>query len=268
MPTTVMALVPHPDDAEYHAGGLLGKFVLEGAKIIIVTVTDGRVGSYEFDPEELARERNEEAMKAAEVLGAEPPIMLGYPDFGLDLLPPGVLREQFVRLIRQHKPDVVVAEDAFAADEVHPDHRAVAIAASDAIQYAGLPLVYPEQIAQGLEAHIVREKYYFAENISRANLIVDVTATMGQKLAALAQHRSQIIFLVDGILQQAEMAGIDLRALFGDAVNDHLAVFTWGMQAQAQEIGQKAGYTYAEAYRYERFHPMIESLLKSTENAG
>jgi LmbE family N-acetylglucosaminyl deacetylase len=262
-PKLILALVPHPDDAEFYAGGTLAKMIAEGARAIIAVATDGRCGSFECGSDALIRLRAEEAKQAAAVLGAEPPILLGYPDMGLDSLPPGLLREQFIRLIRQYKPDVVFAEDPFAPGEVHPDHRATAWAASDAIHYASLPLVHPEHLAEGLQPHFVPEKYFYAENPTKANKIVDISSTMEKKLAALAEHKTQMTFLVEDVLRQACIAGLDLEALLGEAVHDPMAAISWALKAQAAEIGQRAGVQYGEAFRYARFHPFVEALLPS-----
>jgi LmbE family N-acetylglucosaminyl deacetylase len=263
MPKTILALVPHPDDAEFYAGGTLAKMIAEGAKAIIIVATDGRCGSFQHGSQILIHLRAEEAKHAAAVLGAEPPIMLGHADMGLDSLRPGLLREQFIRLIRQYKPDIVFAEDPFATDEFHPDHRAVAWAASDAINYAFLPLVHPEHMTEGLQPHFVPEKYFYAENPAKANKVVDISDTMEKKLAALAEHKTQMTFLVEDVIRQARIAGLDLAALLGDAASDPVAAVGWALKAQAIEVGQKVGVEYGEAFRYVRFHPFVENILES-----
>jgi len=261
-PKMILALVPHPDDAEFYAGGTIARMITEGAQAVIVVATDGCKGSFQHDSETLIRLRGAEAKKAVAVLGAEPPVMLGHADMELDALPPGFLREQFVRLIRQYKPDVVIAEDPFAPDEVHPDHRAVAWAASDAISYASLPLVHPEHLAEGLQPHFVPEKYFYAEDPSTANKIVDITDTMEKKLSALAEHKTQMAFLVEDVLRQARLAGLDLDALLGESLNDPMTAVAWALKAQAGKVGQRIGVQYGEAFRYARFHPFVESLLE------
>ena len=265
MPKTVLALVPHPDDAEFYAGGTLAQMIAEGATVHIVVATDGRCGSFNHDGDSLARLRTEEMRRAAAVLGAQPPILLGYPDMGLDQLPPGVLREKFIRALRQVRPDIVFAEDPYAPFETHPDHRAVAWAATEAISYARLPLVYPEHLAEGLMPHLVVEKYFYTDTPSPTSKIVDITDMIGRKIAALAAHRSQVEFLVAGVLMEARLAGLDLRALFGPAADDPVALLAWGVQATAAEIGRQAGVQYAEAFRYERFGPLVEGMIRIKE---
>jgi LmbE family N-acetylglucosaminyl deacetylase len=268
MPGRVLVFSPHPDDAEFFAGGTIARMVADGAEALIVVVSDGRRGSFESDSEALAGLRREEAARGAAALGAREPIWLGHPDLELDTLPAGRLREEFIRLIRRHRPNVVIAQDASSLGEVHPDHRAVALAASDALNFCALPLLHPEHAAEGLEPHFVVEKYFYAAAPSGVNKIVDITATMERKLAAMGEHKTQVDFLVEDVMRQARLAGIDVEAVLGEAARDPMAALTWAIQAEASEIGQRGGVAYGEAFRYVRFHPLVESLLSGESRAG
>lgn len=261
MPKTVLALVPHPDDAEFYAGGLLAWLVAQDHRVLIAVATDGRCGSFEQGGDALAAVRAEEMRRSAAVLGAEPPILLGYPDMGLDQLAPGVLREHFMHLIRQYRPDIVVTEDPFCLYDVHPDHRAVGWAAAEALNAADLPAIHPEHLAAGLAPHLVPEKYFYGEHLPGANKIIDTTAYIARKLAALAEHRSQVAFLVEGVLQEARLAGLDITATFGPAAQDPMALLAWVIRAQDAGVGQRIGVQYAEAFRYVRYHPLVEAAL-------
>jgi LmbE family N-acetylglucosaminyl deacetylase len=260
---TVLFFAPHPDDAEFYAGGTLAKLISEGASLTIVTVTDGNKGSYEHDSSTLVSLRRQEACDAAAVLGANPPILLGHVDFELDRLPVGFLRQQFVRLIRQYRPDVVFAEEAYSSAEIHPDHRIVAQAAAEALNYSSLPLLYPEHLDEGLQPHFVTEKYFYSNDSSTANKIIEITDFFERKMAALATHKTQMDFLVEDIFLQARQAGLDLKAILGDSAADPLAAMTWAMQTEAAQIGQKGGVALGEAFRYVRYHPYVEALLST-----
>ena len=222
MAQSVIVFAPHPDDAEFYAGGTIAWMAHQGITVYLVTVSDGRMGSFTHTSSELIRMRAEEARQGARLLGAEEPIFLGHADSGLDLLPAGFLREQFTSLIRQHRPDIVIAEDIFAAQELHPDHRAVARAVSDALSCATLPLVYPEHLQQGLEPHFVREKYFYAGPLEKANKIVNITTTMPIKLAAISAHKTQVEFLVEDVMRQARLAELNFESIIGAAFADPL----------------------------------------------
>jgi LmbE family N-acetylglucosaminyl deacetylase len=262
MPKTILVIVPHPDDAEFYAGGTLAGFARAGHRIIIVTTTDGSKGSYEMDRGELIAARKEEAVKAAKRLGAEKVILLGYADLELDRIPPHELREKYIRLIREYRPDILVTEDYLYSEETHPDHRFVARVAAEAVTFANLPLLHPEQLKDGLNIHFTPEKYYYTEDLDAANLIVDISATFEDKLAALFEHASQMKFLVEDILRQAQIAGVDLHAVAGESLDDPRNAMRMAMQAKALEVGAKKGIPMGEAFRVTRFHPFIETLLQ------
>jgi LmbE family N-acetylglucosaminyl deacetylase len=260
MNNVVLALVPHPDDLEWYAGGTVARMVGEGARAVIVIATDGSKGSYEYDGATLARLRCEEARRAAEVLRAEPPIMLGHPDLELDRLPAGVLREEFIRLIRRWRPYALIAQDPYGGAETHPDHRTVAWAATEAVTYARLPLVHPEHLADGLETHLTVERYWYANDMAQANKVVDVSATMAVRLAALAENRSQIAQIAEGLRREARAAGLDPEQVM-NAYGDPLALVKRMIEEQAANAGRRIGVKYGEAFRYERFDPLVEGLL-------
>jgi LmbE family N-acetylglucosaminyl deacetylase len=179
----------------------------------------------------------------------------------LDLVPPDELRGKYVQAIREYKPDILVSEDCMYLAETHPDHRVVARLANEAVTFANLPLLYPEQLKSGLEPHFTPEKYFYTEDIEAANHIVDISLTFEDKMAALLEHESQVKFLVEDIFRQAKMAGIDLKVVLGDAVNDHRSAMDTAMRLKAVEVGSKVGFKMGEAFRITRFHPVIENML-------
>jgi LmbE family N-acetylglucosaminyl deacetylase len=125
MNNKVLVMAPHPDDAEFFAGGLIASLIAEGADVTIITATDGCCGSYRETRDNLIHIRKLEAENAAKVMGTQV-IMLGYHDYELDLVASGELREKLVKLIRMHKPDIVITIDPYASNEAHPDHIALA----------------------------------------------------------------------------------------------------------------------------------------------
>src|SRR5207247_2850874 len=77
--------------------------------------------------------------------------------------PAVALRRDLTRVIRRCRPDVVVCSDRtvrYYGNEYlnHPDHRAVASAALDAVfPSSETRAIFPELLAEGLEPHKVKE---------------------------------------------------------------------------------------------------------------
>jgi LmbE family N-acetylglucosaminyl deacetylase len=225
IPRRAMLIYAHPDDIEFSAAGTAARWARGDCEVTYVVITDGNVGSHEegMTSVRVAEIRRSEQEAAAAVAGAKRCIFLGYHD-GL-LQPTLELRKDLVRLIRQHKPDVVICGDptVFFPNNRrinHPDHRAAATAAIDAVfPAAEMPLLYPELEADGLTPHKV--SHVLISNPAEATFFVDITETIDVKLQALAEHRSQL----------------------GDWDPEE-PIRTW-----AAETGNRVGFAYAEAFR-------------------
>ena len=46
MKKKALVMAPHPDDAEFFAGGLIASLIEAGTEVTIITATDGCCGSY------------------------------------------------------------------------------------------------------------------------------------------------------------------------------------------------------------------------------
>jgi len=143
-----MFIVAHPDDIEFGCVGTAARGVQAGCEVAYVLVTSGDVGiaRTELTRAEAAAIREAEQLAAAEVVGGKEVVFLGEPEgMVVNTLD---LRRRLVREIRRLKPEVVVCGDPtvlFVDNSYinHPDHRAVATAALDAIfPAAGQPHVF------------------------------------------------------------------------------------------------------------------------------
>jgi LmbE family N-acetylglucosaminyl deacetylase len=106
-------------------------------------------------------------------------------------MPDLTLREKIVRAIRTHQPDVIITHDPFRPYALHPDHRAVGLATTDAVYpTARDPLYFPEHLKAGLEPHKTAEIWFFGPE--HPDKIVDITGTFDRKIHALRAHVTQI----------------------------------------------------------------------------
>jgi LmbE family N-acetylglucosaminyl deacetylase len=196
VPESAMAIMAHPDDIEFTCVGTLARWAKAGARIIYVLCTSGDVG---IDKPGMTREqateiREAESRQAAEIAGASDIVFLREPD-GL-LVATLELRKRLVREIRRYRPEVIVTGDPTSLwsgeDYInHPDHRAAATAAIDAVfPAAGQPHVFQELEAEELCAHKVRKVY--ATSWEHVDQYVSIDKTIKIKVAALRAHKSQM----------------------------------------------------------------------------
>ena len=188
---TYMLVVAHPDDSEFSSAGTVARLKDAGRKVILIQVTSGDKGSPDVNAksEDLARLREGEMTEAANRLGMDEVVFLRCEDGSL--MPDLALREKIVRMIRTYTPDVLITHDPFRPYALHPDHRAVGLASTDAVYpTARDPLYFPEHLKDGLEPHKTAEIWFFGAE--HPDKLVDISETFGRKMHALRAHESQV----------------------------------------------------------------------------
>lgn len=190
-----LVVAAHPDDADFGAAGASALLARAGWEVRYLVATDGSKGSDDpaFTPETLVAAREREQREAARILGVGSVVFLGFTDG--ELTPSRELLGAVTREIRAfrpfaiytHDPEPVIIDNSFVN---HSDHRATGLAAVDAVYPTARDrLNFPEQLADGLEPHKVREIYLWGANAPTFE--VDISAVVETKLEALLAHESQ-----------------------------------------------------------------------------
>ena len=221
IPAAALAVYAHPDDAEVSCGGALARWSSGGCRVHVVLCATGDKGSSDptVDPARLAEQRAEEAAAAGRVLGIAQHHQFGYADGEIDDTPE--LRERIVAIVREVKPEVVVAPDPtavlFGQHYVnHRDHRAVGWATLDAVAHAaGNPHYFPGAGA----AH--RADALYLSGTLEPDVWVDITDTIELKAEAIGRHETQVgepgEWLRTVVRQRAEDAGRQAGVRFAEA---------------------------------------------------
>lgn len=194
MKKRILTIFAHPDDAETMAGGSLLKWAAEGHQITLCLITDGQAGTADPGdaPADVTARRAVEQARAAARLGAKV-VRLGYQD-GL-LQATLELRRDLVRVIRQVRPQLVVANDPtmwfrHGVYINHPDHRAAGQAAVEALYPAVKKAsIFPELLAEGMHPHVVEEVWLGPTD--EPDTWVDISEVMNEKIALICDHASQ-----------------------------------------------------------------------------
>ncbi|MFE5592916.1 PIG-L deacetylase family protein [Streptomyces sp. NPDC056549] len=206
---SLLGVFGHPDDESLLAGGVLAQHHAAGARTAVVTAT--------WAP---TSRRAPELADALAVLGAGPPLLLGYGDARNPESAPGEPRlvdapldeavGRLVAHIRCFRPEVVVTHDAVGQLTGHPDHRRTHQITLLAVEAAGLAHLYPEAgdpwqpralyAATHSESGVGRLGALLAE-VGKSVLAVpdayvtttvDVSPWAGLKWRAILAHRSEV----------------------------------------------------------------------------
>lgn len=193
----ILVILAHPDDPEFFCGGTLRRWALAGHEITYVLLTCGDKGrndhNHHLPAEELCALRHVEQRAAADVIGVNHIHFMDLPDGYL--VPDLALRRDVTRLIRRHKPDVLVTcdpQNLFATYGLnHPDHRAAGQVVLDAaFPAAGNELFFPELLAEEQPPHSPKEIWVSLTN--QPNISIDITEHFETKLRAVWCHQSQL----------------------------------------------------------------------------
>jgi LmbE family N-acetylglucosaminyl deacetylase len=164
----VVSIGAHPDDVELGMGGTLAKHARSGDKVHIVLCTLGGVSG---DPEE----REEEARKAASVLGVSKMHILDYPAPKLNQ--PSLEFEEVMRkVISDIKPHRVYVH---SPHDYHQVHSAISKMTKGATE--------KENIGQLLFYEVISSTTLEF----RPNAYVDITGCIDLKIKSVEAHKSQ-----------------------------------------------------------------------------
>ncbi len=152
----------HPDDESSKGAGTVAHYHAEGVRCVLVCCTGGEAGEI-LNPaadrpeirERLPEVRMEELARAAEVIGYDEVVLLGYRDSGMPGSPTNEDPACFARapldeavgrlvaVIRRERPQVIVTYPDDQEGYPHPDHLRVHEITVPAFDAAGDPDAYP-----------------------------------------------------------------------------------------------------------------------------
>ncbi len=186
-PLKLLILGAHPDDAEYHAGGLAAIYRELGHTVRMVSVTDGGGGHHELRGQELIDIRRREAAAAGRVIGAEY-VTWDFPDGALEASLE--VRLRIIGEIRTFAPDLLLTHRIC---DYHPDHRAVGQAVQDASYLVTVPAVVPEVPFLRYDPVVAYMPDPFTKPCPlEPQVIVDASAQLATIVDMLDQHVSQV----------------------------------------------------------------------------
>jgi len=226
---TIVLVHAHPDDEASTTGGVIARYSDQGARIVLVTCTNGELGDSplgitpdhdEHDTAQVVAHRLEELDASCEILGIDRLVLLGYHDSGMMGWPQNdaegsfwttevpVAARRLADILDEEHADVVITydENGFYG---HPDHiQANRITLAAIEMAASKPKLYYATIARsafanfgallaehGIESPQPEETDDTTPEMgtddAEIGAVIDVAAFVDRKRAALAAHASQ-----------------------------------------------------------------------------
>lgn len=224
----ILAFAAHPDDVELGASGTVLKHIAAGAKVGIIDLTRGELGS-----RGTIDTRFEEAEASSKILGLSARKNLSMKDGLFEINEEN--KRVIIKEIRRYQPKIVLAN---AMSDRHPDHGRAGKLVSEACFLAGLrkfvtTLEGEEQMAYRPSAvyHYIQDYY------QKPDLVIDVTDHLENKMEAIQAFKTQF-YDPESNEPETPISGED---------------FFEFIKSRMMEMGRQAGYKYAEGFTVERF---------------
>ena len=233
-PLDILAIAPHPDDAEISVGGTLLTCHRQGLRVGVLDLTNGEPTPY-GSPEIRAKE----TAAATELLQLDWRANLGLPNRTLEHTLEA--RRKLATVFRQTRPAVILAP---YWEDSHPDH----IAATSLIEAARFWAKLTRTDMEGEPFHPPRIFYYFSihlRNHPEPAFVFDISDAIEEKMASVRCYESQFL---SGRKQEFPTALDDIR--------DRARFWGWA-------ITSKYGEPFAsrESIRATSFAPMMNFPL-------
>lgn len=236
MKLDILAVGAHPDDVELGCGATLAKEVAKGKKVGIIDLTRGELGT-----RGTAETRDEEATNAANILGVQSRINMGFADgFFINNKEHQL---EIIKMIRYYKPEIVICN---AIDDRHIDHGKGSQLVSDACFLSGLRKIETSFKDDGKqEPWRPKAVYHYIQwKDLEPDVAVDVSGYMDKKMASVLAYKTQFF---DPNSEEPETPISSKN-------------FTDSITYRARNLGRLIGAEFAEGYTVERY-PAVESLF-------
>lgn len=186
MTQRILVILPHPDDEAFGVSGTLAKLISEGAQVTYACLTLGEMGRNMGVPlianrVTLPLIRKNELLEACRAIGIQDVRMLGFHDKTIEFEDKDYLDGKIDELIREIRPTLVMT--FYPDHSVHPDHDATGAAVVRTI--VRMP---PEERPP---IHCIAFSHNRETVLGKPDVVIDVSAFIDQKIAALRAHRSQ-----------------------------------------------------------------------------
>ena len=186
---SALIIAAHPDDEVLGCGGTMARLAQKGCAVYVAILGEGITSRFaereEADPAQLAA-LHDRSRQAADLLGVQRLFQLDLPDNRFDTVPLLDVVKKIEELVEMLRPEIVFTQHG---GDLNVDHNIVYRATLTATRpMAGCPVrsVYSYEVASSSEWAFSK----FAP-VFKPTVFADISATLDQKIAAMATYESE-----------------------------------------------------------------------------
>ncbi len=195
----IIAFGAHIDDVEIGCGGTLAKAIKNGHEVLVIVMSLSSYQNYDGKILRTSKEATDEGLQAIKRLGIKEEnfVVLDFPNKDIPYNSGSV--EKINEIIDTYRPDYIFTHWAF---DTHQDHKNTALATISAARWFNNIFMYEPAAPSGRSYHPFRAQMY-----------VDISCSMEEKIASLMEHKSQYEkygdLWIDAIVGRAQTRGFE-----------------------------------------------------------
>ncbi|MFN8106344.1 MAG: PIG-L deacetylase family protein [Nocardioidaceae bacterium] len=187
----VLVVVAHPDDESFGLGAIIDKFTSSGSEVHVLTLTHGEASTLGGEIDDLGAERQQELLRASEILQIASVELRDWPDGALEHCDEAAVIADIKAAIALHQPDGLLVFESQGVNR-HPDHAAATARAMTAVAGTTIPV-----LAWTVTKAIARQLNAEVGSIMHGDLPEDIdftiTVSREKQRRAIEAHVSQLV---------------------------------------------------------------------------
>lgn len=190
----IVGIFAHPDDETFGPGGTLTKFVAEGNDVYIICATNGENATGKID-KKLGKERRQELLNSAKILGIKKVFFLDYQDGSLSNSLYHEIAKKVEQILKKLKPDILLTFEPRGVSG-HIDHIVMSMITQFLFPTtisAKKMMMYCLPFQRTL---LMRGKYFihfpYGYTDEEIDEVIDIGDIWETKVKAMHQHISQL----------------------------------------------------------------------------
>ena len=187
----ILLVFAHPDDEVLGCGATIAKFATQGANVSTLILSDGVTSRYNIKNPTPAfnkeiKNRQTEMEKANKLIGVKAVFTENFPDNSFDSVPLLDIVKKIENIKQKTKPQIIFTHHFGDMNIDHQITYQAVLTATRPMQGETVKEIYSCEIPSSTEWNLEPNKQFVP------NVFFDVSKTIGKKVKALAEYKSEL----------------------------------------------------------------------------